>query len=251
MHTVKSLIGDLRRIGVREGDTLLVHSSIRSVGEVEGRGDAILDALLAAVGPEGLLVLPTLTYARSDKPGKDPFFVVDSTPAQIGTLPNLFLQRPGVIRSWHPTHSVAALGRDAAEFTAGHEKFDSPAARTSPWGKLIDRHARIMFIGADIGCNTFLHGVEEQSGIPGVLTDEKEQLYTVTPAGERILVPSRRHIGHHSHYYTKVRQLFTDAGILVVDRFGDARCQMITDAAEAARLVTPLLLADPGFFTHE
>jgi aminoglycoside N3'-acetyltransferase len=34
----------------------------------------------------------------------------------IGGLTELFLKLPGVVRSWHPTHSVAALGKEAHEF---------------------------------------------------------------------------------------------------------------------------------------
>ena len=53
------------------------------------------------------------------------------------------------------------FGRDAAEFTAGHEKALTPAPEGSPWWRLLERSGKILFIGTGISCNTFLHGVDE------------------------------------------------------------------------------------------
>ena len=50
MHTRTSLARDLRALGVRGGDTLFVHSSFRSLGEVAGGAQSVVDALMDAVG---------------------------------------------------------------------------------------------------------------------------------------------------------------------------------------------------------
>lgn len=247
MHTFESLQADLRRLGLRPEETVLLHSSMKRIGEVAGGADRVLDALLDYFRP-GLLVLPTLTYRTVN--AEQPIFHELETPAMVGLLPNLFRLRPGVARSLHPTHSLAAAGEGAAEFVAGHENFDSPCAPASPWGRLRDRRAKILFIGTGIGCNTFFHGVEELAGVPGMLTETRQALCVVARDGRKIELPSRRHVGSHSNYYAKTEAALARGGALARGRFGDADCHLL-DAARAAELVLALLARDPLYFTHD
>ena len=248
MHTKESLTADLRRAGILPADTLLIHSSMKSIGDVDGGADTVLDALMDYFRDEGLLVFPTLTYHLNQA---NPVFSVRDTPSQVGLLSELFRRRPGVLRSLHPTHSVAAWGRDAASFIAGHEMFSTPCARNSPWGRLADRNAKILFIGTKtISCNTFLHGVEEWFGVPGMLTEAKERLLSIDADGIEHVVPSRRHIGSHSNYYGKMQSLFEHRGILRHVRFGDAACFLL-ESAMAKEIVMECLKVDSQLFTHE
>ena len=116
-----------------------------------------------------------------------------------------------MIRSLHPTHSVAALGKDAKVFTEGNEKFDTPCARGSSWGKLLDRQAKILLVGVDLKRNTFIHGIEEWMDIPGRLSESHEQLTTVLADVTVISVPSRRHHGlNWSEHYWKVEKILAE-----------------------------------------
>ena len=243
MYHSRKLTADLANLGVVPGDTLLVHASIKSVGEVENRGNGILDALLAAVGKSGLLVLPTLTYDLPENALFDP----QRTQPVVGTLPILFLKYPGVKRSLHPTHSVAAYGPDAADFIAGHENCTSPGPRTSPWGKLVDRQAKILFLGTGIGCNTFLHCVEEWNGGIG-LAETPKTFRILCPDGSEKTVQSRPHSGHHNHFYAKLETCFVQHGLMRRGKVGDADCALL-DAAGIAKLVSGFLNRDPDFFT--
>ncbi|MFL1676323.1 AAC(3) family N-acetyltransferase [Paenibacillus dendritiformis] len=246
MHTIQSLMSDLERIGIDRQGTLLVHSSYKSMGGVEGGPDTVLDALSAYM-EEGLLVLPTHTWANIN--ADNPRFDVENTPVCIGMLPERFRKRPGVIRSWHPTHSVAALGRDAAAFTAGDERFDTPCARGSAWGKLLDRQATIMLVGVDLRRNTFIHGIEEWLDIPGRMTAEREQLYTVLPDGTVISVPSRRHCGlNWSEHFWKVDDVLREEGAMTLGRFGDAEVR-ICDTVRMTEVLTRMLQANPDLFS--
>ena len=248
MHTKKTLTEDLKRAGIVPSDTLLVHSSMKSIGVVDGGADAVLDALMEYFQDHGLLVFPTLTYHLNQS---NPVFSVLDTPSQVGLLSDLFRKRPGVLRSLHPTHSVAAWGRDAAGFIAGHEMFSTPCARNSPWGRLADRKAKILFIGTkNICCNTFLHGVEEWFPVPGMLTENRERLLVIDADGIEHVVPSRRHVGNHSRYYGKMQGLFENCGILRHVVFGDAP-SFLLDSEMARNIVTECLKADPQLFTHE
>ena len=235
-------------MGFKGDETIIIHSSLKSIGETEKRADGILDALQEFFA-EGLLVFPSMSYSLVN--AKQPVFSVRDTPCCVSSLPEIFRKRPGVIRSLHPTHAVAAIGKDAAEFVAGHEKFDSPAHPDSPWGKLYKRNAVIMFIGTKtIHCNTFLHGVEEWLPVPGMLTDYHEALVVYDYEGKRIEVPSRRHVGGHSKWYDLMQPVFRKAGALREGRFGDAEVFLV-DARKAGDAVYQLLQKEPLFFTDD
>jgi len=234
-------------MGLKPEQTVLVHSSMRTIGEVENRADGVLDALMEYFAP-GLLVFPTLTYNSVN--AEHPVFSETDTPTCTGILPELFRKRAGVYRSLHPTHSVAAAGREAKEFVSGHENFDSPAHRNSPWGKLYDRNAVILFIGATLYSNTFLHGVEEWLPVPGMLTETPQQLVIETANLRRIPRPMRRHVGHHSQWYGLMEVLFRENNALSEGKFGDAKVYLL-DAKKAGDLVYALLQKTPLFFTEE
>lgn len=246
MHTLEDLMKQLEQSGVRANGTLLVHSSMKSIGAVEGGADTVLDALSSYM-EGGLLVLPTHTWSTIN--ADNPRFYVNTSPCCVGILPELFRQRPAVIRSWHPTHSVAALGRDAEEFTSGAHQFDTPCARGSVWGKLLDRKATIMLVGVDLKRNTFIHGVEEWVDIPGRMTDEHEELITVLPDGTEIPVPSRRHCGlSWSEHFWKVEPILLERGAMTMGQLGDAVVRTC-DAEAVATVITEMLLAYPDLFS--
>lgn len=248
MHTKNSLLHELAHLGIDPKGTLLVHSSMKSIGGVEGGADTVLDALSEYM-KDGLLVFPTHTwsYINADNPR---YFVKDSISC-VGLLPELFRKRPGVFRSLHPTHSVAALGREAQEFVSGDERCDTPCARNSTWGKLLDRKASIMLIGVDLCRNTFMHGVEEWADIPGRMTDGHEQLYTVLPDGAEISVPSRRHCGRPwSDYFGKVEDVFIKNGVMHKGKFGDAEVR-ICDTVSMTDLLFRTLKVEPNLFSDD
>lgn len=246
MHTKKSLMDQLESAGINRHGTVLMHSSMKSIGEVEGGADTVLDALSEYM-KDGLLVLPTHTWSYIN--ADNPKFYVESSKVCVGILPELFRKRPGVIRSLHPTHSVAALGKDAAEFTAGDERWDTPCHRESAWGRLLDRKATILLVGVDLRRNTFIHGIEEWVDIPGRMTDGHEQLYTVLPDGREVLVPSRRHCGlPWSEHFWKVEHVLEEQGALYRARLGDAEV-LVCDTVKTTEILTDMLLKNPDLFS--
>jgi len=247
MHDGKEIRRALEEMGVERDSTLLVHSSFKSVGPFKGGPEALLDAF-ASYMSEGLLVFPTLSY--NDVNSKTPVCNVLSTPSCVGALSELFRKREGVLRSWHPTHSVAALGRDAAAFVEGHERFDTPCARQSPWGRLVDRGAKILFLGTGISCNTFLHGVEEWNSVPGSFGEGRQELSVIAPDGRVIAVPSRRHAGQRSRFYGKMERPFLESGAMVKGRAGDAACHL-GDARRMKEVVERLFEIDLDLFGHD
>jgi len=94
------MLQKLQEIGIVHGDVLLVHSSLRAIGPVDGRADGLLNALCEAVGTDGTVVMPTFNYETPQ-----PFFDPNATPSRTGMLCERLRQRTNAVRSLHPTHS--------------------------------------------------------------------------------------------------------------------------------------------------
>ncbi len=174
--TTTSLSSDLRALGVQTGDVLLVHSSARSLGFVAGGVQAVVQALLDALGPDGTLVVPTHTSANSDparwvnppvpaswwqaireqSPGFDPA----RTPSQwMGIIAETTRTWPGALRSSHPQVSFAALGRRAAEVTGEHQ-LDDALGEHSPLGAVYRLGGKVLLLGCGYDSCTSLHLAE-------------------------------------------------------------------------------------------
>ncbi len=223
-----------------------MHSSMKSIGEVVGGADTVLDALSEYM-KDGLFVLPTHTWSYIN--ADNPKFYVETSSVCVGILPELFRQRTGVLRSLHPTHSVAALGQDAAAFVQGDERFDTPCHRESAWGKLLDRKATILLVGVDLRRNTFIHGIEEWADIPGRMTDTHEQLVTVLPDGTEIVVPSRRHHGlSWSQHFWKVEHILEQQGAICRSQLGDA-LMWVCDTVKMTDILMAMLKENPDLFS--
>ncbi|MDG5786179.1 AAC(3) family N-acetyltransferase [Evansella sp. AB-P1] len=246
MYTKTTLMNHLKELGIDSTGTVLVHSSMKSIGEVDGGGETVIDAFIDYM-KEGLIVFPTHTWSYIN--GDNPKYYVDESPSCIGILPDLFRKREGAIRSLHPTHSVAAIGKDALSFISGDEKFDTPCARGSAWGKLLDRKAQIVLVGVSLIRNTFIHGIEEWVDIQGRLTDTHEQLYTVLPDGTEISVPSRRHCGlSWSLHFWKVEEMLLKHGAMHIGHFGDAEVR-VCDTVKTTEILTKMLEVNPDLFS--
>lgn len=153
------LAQELRAAGVRPGGVCLVHSSLSALGTVPGGAETVVQGLLEALGSEGTLLMPALSY-RHVHAGQ-PRFEVLATPSNVGAIPEHFRQRPGTRRSLHPTHSVCGVGRLAAELLAGHGQDRTPCGPRSPFRLLPQVGGQILMLGCGLKPNTSMHGVEE------------------------------------------------------------------------------------------
>ncbi|MBS4219838.1 AAC(3) family N-acetyltransferase [Bacillus sp. FJAT-49711] len=247
MYTKESLLKDLHNIGINSKGTLLVHSSYKKIGPVAGRADTVLDAFQEYM-KDGLLVFPTHSWSYINT--ENPIFSVNDSPSCVGILTELFRKRRNVSRSAHPTHSVAALGKDAEAFTSGDEYCKTPCARDSAWGRLLDRNAQILLVGVDLTKNTFIHGIEEWANVPGRLTDVYKPLKTIMEDGRIIDVPSRRHSGETwSDYFWKVDDILLSRKAMVLGKFGNAETR-VCGARKTYEVLTEMLQDMPNLFSN-
>lgn len=250
MYTKHDLINDLKTLKIDSKGTLMVHASYKSIGDVIGGVDTVLDSLMEYMS-EGLLVLPTHTwrYINSD----NQLFDVVNSPTNIGILTECFRKREHVLRSYHPTHSVAAIGKDAFEFIKDDHKFDTPCNRGSSYGKLLDRHAEILLIGVDLRRNTYIHGIEEWLNIEDELrlSKEKQNLKSKLPDGTIIEVPSRRHqLKSWSEHFYKVEEILINQKAIKVGKFGDAKV-LLCDARRVFDVLKVILEENPKLFNDD
>ncbi|HHU74900.1 MAG TPA: AAC(3) family N-acetyltransferase [Clostridiales bacterium] len=250
MYTIQDIIKGIIELGIKPTDTLLIHSSMKAIGEVEGGADTVLDAFIEYM-KDGLLIFPTHTWAQMS----DEYSVFNplTEPSCVGLLTNLFMKRPGVVRSWHPTHSVAALGKDAASYVEGDYHWDTPCPREGCWGKLYDRKAKILFLGCTMIRNTYLHSVEEWNDIPNRLSEKRINLTIQTPDGRMIERPVYRHHnpgGAVSDSYAKMEKPFLHTGIAKKGYIGDAAC-LLGDAVGMGDLTSDYLKRKPDLFSDQ
>ena len=160
----RQLIDDFIALGIQPGDLLYIHSSLRSLGFVEGGADTVIDALLEAIGREGTLAFPTFTIMRSMvETMAENAHVFDpvNSHSTVGMITNVFRMRPGVLRSHHPTHSVAAFGPLAEELTKTHLENGFNFGKGTPFEKLLLFDGKIMGIGVNLAPATLYHTYED------------------------------------------------------------------------------------------
>ena len=137
---------------------LFMHSAFRGLAAQGLRAEDFIEGLIDYMRA-GTLVMPTMTW-RVVTP-ESPIFDEIETASHVGAIPELFRVRHASHRSLHPTHSVAALGRCAAELTATHHLGDTPCGLASPYGIARRMDAHVLMLGIGLERCTAIHHAEE------------------------------------------------------------------------------------------
>lgn len=170
-YTLEKLITDFNNLGIEESDILFIHSSFKSLGDVEGGAGTVISALESVVGDDGLVLMPSFNLLPTRKE-RAASWDINTCPSTVGWLTEFFRQMKGTYRSDHYSHSVAARGKDAEAFVADHlsrDGYKSPWDY-SPWGKTYGTHSpmyraykrngKILMLGVDYNTSTYIHLVE-------------------------------------------------------------------------------------------
>ncbi len=160
------IVRALHEVGVGAGDLVFFHSSLSSMGWVQGGAQTVIDGFLEAVAPEGTVAVPTL--CQRDIERRFETWDIRTSPSDVGRITEEFRLRPEAVRSDHATHSVAAIGPRAQDLTRDHASAhdrpspwgDAAFAADSPWDKLYHWNAAYCFLGVTFRVNTMRHYIQ-------------------------------------------------------------------------------------------
>lgn len=267
-YNKQQLKDQLKSMGLKGDETILIHSSMKAIGAVDGGADTVLDAWMEYF-KDGLLLLPTHTWktVNADNPVYNPY----TTPSCVGLLTNMFMKRDGVIRSLHPTHSMSGYGKNAAEYLAGEEYNNTPCTPGGCYDRLKEVGGKVLLVGVGHERNTYIHSVEEVLNVPNRLSDMPMELvielqeesnnsgklppynrddgwkkHTDNKLYRKVYV--RKHYNakqpHISEDFVKLNQIFLDSGVVRKVKFGDAD-SLLCDAKGMFNIVRQVIAPDP------
>ncbi|MFH1708949.1 MAG: AAC(3) family N-acetyltransferase [Planctomycetota bacterium] len=176
--TRADIVTGLRVAGLAAGDRVMVHSSLRAFGRVEGGPAAVIAALQAVVTEKGTLLFPsfnhdTIFQDKDHRPIPGACYDPRTSPTIDGIVPETFRKMPGVVRSLNPTHPYAAWGAGAEALVKNHHRVLTMGAG-SPLALLEEQDGKVALLGVGYGPNTFKHVVEQTNHTPclGLRTEE-------------------------------------------------------------------------------
>ena len=212
----------LRELGLSDGDVVLVHSSLSSVGHVEGGAETVVEALLRVLGPSGTLVVPTF--------------------GSFGAITDAVRDLPSAVHSIHPKASVAAVGAQAKAICRDHWKAETAHGADTPYVRIADLGGYVCLLGVDQDRNTTLHAVEEFLRLPYLKPTDRFTFETpegeVTMSWPHFPGPHRDFIGLDADLRRR--------GIVKVCRIGDAAVRLMS-SRETIDYLLEVGRADPAF----
>jgi len=232
----KEIIKDgLRKLGLGKRNLLIVHSSLSSFGYVEGGADTVIDAIIEVIGKEGTLMVPTFTYSSVFYPQK--------SPSKNGRITETLRLRKDAIRSWHPTHSVAAIGQDAEKLTTDHIKVRA-MGKDSPIDRLAKKGGYVLLLGVDHTTNSAIHIGEAYADVPYLnLPYAFPQAVVIDNKGKKTVVKLFKQPGC-SHGFGKLEKHLRDRKLIKDGIIGNAQVQLIK-TQDVIDTVVQILKDDP------
>jgi aminoglycoside N3'-acetyltransferase len=238
--TKEGIKQDLLKLGLAEGDGVFVHSSMKSMGQVKGGPESVIDAFLGVLGPSGLLAVPTFTFANFQ-----PFFDPETTPSEMGLITETLRRRDDSIRSLHPRHSVCSIGQRSAELTQGHLDAGSFGIG-SPLDRLCGIGGHILLLGVGHNVNSIIHLAEVHAEVPYLYAWETPDF----PHTARVKYDGReKEVSLSpspgcSEGFEKIEPALRHRGIIRDGLIGQARCQLMK-AEAIVEVAVELLKRDP------
>ena len=176
------IVNVLKGIGLKSGDSVMVHTSLSQIGYVCGGAQTVIEALIEVVGEEGTIMMPTQSWKNLDPetgvhwdadeadwdiirenwPAYDKAITPTNT---MGSVAEMFRSWPGAIRSDHPARSVAAWGKNAAYLTENHD-LSNIFGEGSPIAKLYELDGKVLLIGVGYDKNTSIHLADVRAEYP-------------------------------------------------------------------------------------
>lgn len=237
MVPTTQLIEQLHALGIRAGDTLVVHTSFRAIRPVEGGVEGLIRALRTVLGAEGTLVMPSMS--SQDDELFDPALTDCS---DLGVVADTFWRQPGVLRS-HSPHAFAAIGRYATVITAPHPA-DVPHGLDSPIGRVYALNGKVLLLGVEHDANTTIHLAESLASVR--YRRKKHVMISVNGQPTRL---EYREIDHCCERFALVGQWLAEKGLQQQGMVGHGQA-IVCGSQNVVQVVLDQLAADESVFLH-
>lgn len=204
-YTKENIFAQLEAMGAPRDRVVLMHSSLRLIGAVEGGAKGLLDTLIEYFTAEGgLFCVPTHTWKNI---GQEITLDMSDPHTSLGAFSDLAAADARAVRTENPTHSMAVFGERArvAAFIKDERRVVSGTAPDSCYGKLYDMGGYVLLVGVSHNRNTYLHSVDERIGVPNRLSKEMTDV-AVKQADGRIF--RHRMYTHHTDFCTDISLRF-------------------------------------------
>lgn len=243
--TRESLSNEFARAGLRSGDAVILHSSLKSLGVVEGGAETVVQALLDVIGEKGHLLVPTFTYCLPI--WNIPPFDVHNSKSRVGAITETVRLHPQAVRSFHPTHSVAVIGPERESLVKNH-LHATPLGVDCPFDRMRRLRAKILMLGTTQDTNSSLHLCEVLAKLPYVKVafsegQDFELAWFLNENGETEYMPIHEVPGC-SRGFRVVEEPLRRAGVLVDVHIGLAPSQLL-DLEDLIGAMMELLRRDP------
>ena len=237
MIPAEILTRQLLDLGVQPGGVLLVHTSFSKVGAVEGGPTGLIYALYTALGPNGTLVMPSMSYDDDH-----PFDKTKSHCAEMGITADTFWRLPGVLRSDN-NHAFAAVGPQAERILAPHP-IDIPHGLDSPVGRVYELDGQVLLLGIGHDADTTIHLCENMAGV----RYRRDKYLTVLKDGKPIRFEYRE-IDHCCQNFSLVDGWLDERGLQKRGKVGNADARLIR-SRDIVEIVTERLRQNETTFLH-
>jgi len=183
--TQAEIVAGLRQLGLQAGDSVMVHSSLKSFGLVADGPLTVIAALMEVLTNQGTILFPSFNHNAPFDAGGPGYYDPTETPTSNGVIPDAFWRIPGVQRSLDPTHPIAAWGKNSQRYTAFHHRTLTMGPE-SPLGLLWADDGYGLLLGVGYHSNTFHHMVETAMQAPCL--GQRSEAYPVRlPGGRSVL----------------------------------------------------------------
>jgi aminoglycoside N3'-acetyltransferase len=210
-----NLIEQLQELGVQPGGVLLVHTSFSKVKPIEGGPMGLISALQIALGNDGTLFMPSMSYDDDH-----PFDKTQSPCPEMGVVADTFWRLPDVLRSDN-NHAFAAKGPLAQQILA-HHPIDIPHGIDSPVGRVYELDGQVLLLGVDHTSNTTIHLGENQAGV----RYSRDKCITILKDGEPIRFDYRE-IDHCCQKFALVDNWLGEMNLQKYGKVGNADARLI------------------------
>jgi aminoglycoside 3-N-acetyltransferase len=211
----------LQALGLKQGDIVLLHSSLGSMGNIEGGAETVVNAFLETLGKNGTLVVPVF--------------------GDLGILTHAVKCHPDAVVSDCPKGTVAAIGTDARKICIDHWKADTVHGEGTPYLKIASLCGYVCLLGVDQDRNTTMHSVEALLRLPYL-----NPVSDLVQTPEGMLQKTWKYYPGPHRDFIGLDRILRSSGKMKTGKIGNAVTRLIK-AQDLVEILTDIGRRDPAF----